>query len=190
MSDEHLDIIDTPDGLLADVQSMIEQTRAGVAQTVNAGMTSLYWRIGKRIQSEILQGQRADYGKKIVSTLGRQLSLAYGTGFSEKNLRRMMQFAEVFPDPEIVVSLIRQLSWTHILALIPLKEPLQREFYAEMCRVERWSVRTLRDKIGSMLYERTAISRKPEEVAQAELAQLREDDRLTPALVFKDPLCA
>ena len=187
MSDEHLDIIDTPDGLLADVQSMIEQTRAGVAQTVNAGMTSLYWRIGKRIQSEILQGQRADYGKKIVSTLGRQLSLAYGTGFSEKNLRRMMQFAEVFPDPEIVVSLIRQLSWTHILALIPLKEPLQREFYAEVCRVERWSVRTLRDKIGSMLYERTAISWKPEEVAQAELAQLREDDRLTPALVFKDP---
>ena len=187
MSDEHLDIIDTPDGLLADVQSMIEQTRAGVAQTVNTGMTSLYWRIGKRIQSEVLKGQRADYGKEIVATLSRQLVSKFGTGFSEKSLRRMMQFAEVFPDPEIVVSLIRQLSWTHILALIPLKEPLQREFYAEMCRVERWSVRTLRDKIGSMLYERTAISRKPEEVARAELAQLREDDRLTPALVFKDP---
>ena len=187
MSDEHLNIIDTPDGLLVDVQSMIEQTRAGVAQAVNAGMTSLYWRIGKRIQSEILQGQRADYGKEIVATLSRQLVSRFGTGFSEKNLRRMMQFAEVFPDLEIVVSLIRQLSWTHILALIPLKEPLQREFYAEMCRVERWSVRTLRDKIGSMLYERTAISRKPEEVARAELAQLREDDRLTPPLVFKDP---
>lgn len=151
MSDEHLDIIDTPDGLLADVQNMIEQTRAGVAQTVNAGMTSLYWRIGKRIQSEILQGQRADYGKEIVATLSRQLS------------------------------------WSHFSELLPLKEPLQREFYAEMCRVERWSVRTLRDKIGSMLYERTAISRKPEEVARAELAQLREDDQLTPALVFKDP---
>lgn len=166
---------------------MIEQTRAGVAQAINASMTTLYWRIGKRIQSEILQGRRADYGKEIVSTLARQLASKFGTGFSEKNLRRMIQFAEVFPDPEIVVSLIRQLSWTHILALIPLKEPLQREFYAEMCRVERWSVRTLRDKIGSMLYERTAISRKPEEVARAELAQLREDDRLTPALVFKDP---
>ena len=187
MSDEYLDIIDTSDSLLADVQSMIEQTRAGVAQAINASMTTLYWRIGKRIQSEILQGRRADYGKEIVSTLSRQLTSKFGTGFSEKNLRRMIQFAEVFPDPEIVVSLIRQLSWTHILALIPLKEPLQREFYAEMCRVERWSVRTLRDKIGSMLYERTAISRKPEEVARAELAQLREDDRLTPALVFKDP---
>ncbi len=187
MSDEHLDIIDTPDGLLADVQSMIEQTRAGVDQAVNAGMTSLYWRIGKRIQSEILKGQRADYGKEIVATLSRQLVIRFGTGFSEKTLRRMMQFAEVFPDREIVATLWRQLSWSHFRELLPLKEPLQREFYAEMCRVERWSVRTLHDKIGSMLYERTAISRKPEEVARAELAQLREDDQLTPALVFKDP---
>ena len=187
MSDEHLDIIDTPDGLLADVRSMIEQTRAGVAQAVNAGMTSLYWRIGKRIQSEILQGQRADYGKEIVATLSRQLVSRFGTGFSEKSLRRMMQFAEVFPDREIVATLWRQLGWSHFKELLPLKEPLQRGFYAEMCRVERWSVRTLRDKIGSMLYERTAISRKPEEVARAELAQLREDDRLTPTLIFKDP---
>ena len=187
MSDEHLDIIDTPDGLLADVQSMIEQTRAGVAQTVSTGMTSLYWRVGKRIQSEILQGQRADYGKKIVATLSRQLVSRFGTGFSEKSLRRMMQFAEVFPDREIVATLWRQLGWSHFKELLPLKEPLQRGFYAEMCRVERWSVRTLRDKIGSMLYERTAISRKPEEVARAELAQLREDDRLTPTLIFKDP---
>ncbi len=187
MSDERLDIIDTPDGLFADVQNMIEQTRAGVAQAVNAGMTSLYWRIGKRIQSEILQGQRADYGKEIVATLSRQLVSKFGTGFSEKTLRRMMQFAEVFPDREIVATLSRQLSWSHFSELLPLKEPLQREFYAEMCRVERWSVRTLRDKIGSMLYERTAISRKPEEVARAELAQLRKDDQLTPVLVFKDP---
>ena len=190
MSDEHLDIIDTPDGLLADVQSMIEQTRAGVAQTVSTGMTSLYWRVGKRIQSEILQGQRADYGKKIVATLSRQLVSRFGTGFSEKSLRRMMQFAEVFPDREIVATLWRQLGWSHFKELLPLKEPLQRGFYAEMCRVERWSVRTLRDKIGSMLYERTAISRKPEEVARAELAQLREDDRLTPTLIFKRSLCA
>ena len=82
MSDEHLDIIDTPDGLLADVRSMIEQTRAGVAQAVNAGMTSLYWRIGKRIQSEILKGQRADYGKEIVATLSQQLTAEFGRGYS------------------------------------------------------------------------------------------------------------
>ena len=187
MSDEHLDIIDTPDGLLTDVQSMIEQTRVGVAQAVSAGMTSLYWRIGKRIQSEILQGQRADYGKEIIATLSQQLVSKFGTGFSAKNLRHMIRFAERFPDREIVSTLWRQLSWSHFKGLIYLDDPFKTEFYAEMCRVERWSVRTLRDKIGSMLYERTAISRKPEEVARAELAQLREDDRLTPTLIFKDP---
>ena len=187
MSDGHLDIIDTPEGLLADVRSMIEQTHGGVAQAVNAGMTSLYWRIGKRIQSEILQGQRADYGKEIVATLSQQLVSKFGTGFSAKNLRHMIRFAERFPDGEIVSTLWRQLSWSHFKGLIYLDDPFKTEFYAEMCRVERWSVRTLRDKIDSMLYERTAISRKPEEVARAELAQLREDDRLTPAFVFKDP---
>jgi len=187
MSAEDVSIIQSADGLVADVRSMIEQARDGAAYTVNVGMTLLYWRIGRRIQSEVLRGERAEYGKEILATLSRQLVQEFGNGFSEKTLRRMVQFAEVFPDAEIVVSLIRQLSWTHILALIPLKEPLQREFYAEMCRVERWSVRTLREKIGSMLYERTAISKKPVEVARAELDQLRAEDRLSPALVFRDP---
>ena len=187
MNTENVAIIQSTGDLAADVRSMISQTRDGVARTVNTGMTFLYWRIGKRIQLEVLQNERAEYGKEIVSTLSRQLVEEFGNGFSEKNLRRMVQFAEVFPNSEIVVSLIRQLSWTHILALIPLKKPLQREFYAEMCRAERWSVRTLREKIGSMLYERTAISKKPEEVARAELAQLRSDDQLSPDLVFRDP---
>ncbi len=124
---------------------------------------------------------------EIVASLGRQLVDEFGNGFAEKSLRRMVQFAEVFPDSEIVVSLIRQLSWTHILALIPLKQPLQRDFYAEMCRVELWSVRTLRAKIDSMLYERTAISKQPEDVARGELAALCDEDKLTSSLVFRDP---
>ena len=186
MSDE-LEIIQSDAGLVADVRTMVGQTREGVSQAINAGITLLNWRIGKRIQAEVLENTRAEYGKKIVVSLSRQLTDEFGTGFSEKNLRRMIQFAEVFPDAEIVVSLIRQLSWTHILALIPLKDDIQRDFYAEMCRVERWSVRTLRKKIDSMLYERTAISKKPEEVAKAELAALRSDDQLTPDLVFRDP---
>lgn len=99
----------------------------------------------------------------------------------------MIQFAEVFPDEQIVVSLIRQLSWTHFIALIPLKDPLKRDFYAEMCRIEKWNVKTLRRKIDSMLYERTALSKKPELVAQAELEMLRKKDQLTPNLVFRDP---
>jgi predicted nuclease of restriction endonuclease-like (RecB) superfamily len=173
--------------LLGDIRKMIEETRASVAATVNAGLTLLYWRIGARVNEEILRGKRAEYGEQIVYALSAQLSLDYGRGFSEKSLRRMLQFAEVFPDERIVASLMRQLSWTHFTLLLPLKEPLQREFYAEMCRVERWSVRTLRQKIDSLLYERTAISRKPEEVAKAELEQLRDEDRLSAVLVFKDP---
>ncbi len=99
----------------------------------------------------------------------------------------MIQFTEVFPDREIVVSLIRELTWTHFIALIPLKDPLQRDFYAEMCRIERWSVRTLRSRVDSMLYERTALSKKPAKLIEQELKALREEDRLTPDLVFRDP---
>ena len=98
-----------------------------------------------------------------------------------------MQFQQVFPDFEIVVSLIRQLSWTHFIALIPISNDLQRDFYAQMCRIENWSVRTLRSKIDSMLFERTAISKKPEELARLELQALREEDKLSPDLIFRDP---
>ncbi|MGD9706409.1 MAG: YhcG family protein [Candidatus Delongbacteria bacterium] len=166
---------------------MIEEARHTVAATVNSMLTLLYWRIGQRISKEILKGERAEYGAEICATLSHILVREYGSGFGEKNLRRMIQFAEVFPDERIVVALIRQLSWTHIIALIPLEKPLQRDFYAEMCRVERWSVRTLRKKIDSMLYERTALSKKPEELARIELDALREEDKLAPDLVFRDP---
>lgn len=170
-----------------DIRRLIEEARCTVASTVNAAMTMLYWQIGRRINDAILKGERAEYGKEIVVSLARQLVLEYGNNFSEKNLRRMIQFANVYPSKEIVVSLIRHLSWTHFIALIPLKEPLQREFYAQMCRVERWNVLTLRKKIDSMLYERTAISKKPEKLAKQELAELRANNTISPDLVFRDP---
>jgi len=173
--------------LIGDIRSLIETARHNVAVTVNAGLTILYWQIGSRIRQDVLKEKRAEYGKEIVTTLSAKLVNDFGNNFSEKNLRRMIQFAEVFPDKEIVVALIRQLSWTHFIALIPLKNDLQRDFYAEMCRMERWSVRTLRKKIDGMLYERTAISKKPEQLVKKELAALREEDRLTPDLVFRDP---
>ena len=176
-----------PEGLLDDVRRMIDQTRRSIASTVNTTLSMGYWRVGNRILKETLEGERAEYGRKIVVTLSRQLVIEYGNSFSEKNLRRMMQFAEVFPDEQIVVSLIRQLTWTHFIALIPIKDPIKREFYAEMCRIEKWNVRTLRKKMDSMLYERTALSRKPELVAKAELEALRTEDQLTPELVFRDP---
>jgi predicted nuclease of restriction endonuclease-like (RecB) superfamily len=188
MSDmDELGIIQSTDGIAADVRYMILQTREDVAQIVNSGITLLYWRIGKRIQTEVLGHERAEYGKEILQTLSAKLISEFGQGFSRRNLRYMVTFVDIFPESEIVAALSRQLGWSHFKELLPLDQPLQREFYAEMCRVERWSVRTLRDKIRSMLYERTAISKKPEEVAKAEIAALRSEDRLTPDLVFRDP---
>jgi predicted nuclease of restriction endonuclease-like (RecB) superfamily len=166
---------------------LIVEARQQTAQVVNAALTLTYWQIGTRIRTDILQNQRAEYGQEVLQTLSAKLVTEFGRSFAEKNLRRMLQFAEIYPDREIVVSLIRQLSWTHFIALIPLKDDLARDFYAEMCRLERWSVRTLRDKIGGMLFERTAISKKPEKLVAQELAELRENDSLTPDLVFRDP---
>lgn len=174
-------------GLLEDIRRLIEEAREAVATTVNVGMTMLYWHIGRRINKEVLRGKRADYGEEIVSTVSRQMEMEYGRGFSTKNIRHMIRFFEVFPDDRIVSTLSRQLSWSHFKEIIYLKQPLQKEFYAEMCRVERWNVRTLRKKVASMLYERTALSRKPEKLARMELQKLKEEDRLTPDLVFKDP---
>jgi predicted nuclease of restriction endonuclease-like (RecB) superfamily len=176
-----------PTKLFKDLRDLIQSARAGVAQVVNSALVLLYWQVGQRIRSEILNSQRAEYGEKAVPTLAAQLAREFGQGFAEKNLRRMIQLAEVFPDREIVVTLSRQLGWSHFLAILPLKDPLQRDFYAEMCRMERWSVRTLRAKIGGMLFERTALSKKPEILVQQELAKLRQGDTLTPDLVFRDP---
>ena len=173
--------------LISDIRSIIKTARHNVAVTVNAGLTLLYWQIGNRIRQDILKEKRADYGEKIISTLSIQLVKEFGNGFSRPNLFRMVRFAEVFPDGKIVSTLSRQLSWSHFVEIIPFKDDLQRDFYAEMCRIERWSVRTLRKKIDGMLYERTAISKKPEKLIEKDLAALREEDRLTPDLVFRDP---
>ncbi|MCP5162666.1 MAG: DUF1016 domain-containing protein [Hahellaceae bacterium] len=172
--------------LFTEIKSLIDSARNELATHANSVLTLTYWKIGKRIQTEVLNDQRADYGSQIVVSLARQLEQEYGSGFSEKNLRRMIQFADIFPDESNVVSLIRQLSWTHFIALIPIKDPLARDFYAQMSAHERWSVRTLRDKIGGMLYERTALSKNSEVVIKQELASLKEG-KVTPDLVFRDP---
>jgi len=150
-------------------------------------LTVLYWRIGKRVGQEILKGRRAGYGQEIGPTLSSQLMPEFGTGFGGRNIFRMIKFAEVFPEEKIVSTLSTQLSWSHFVEIIALKDELQRNFYAEMCRVEQWSVRILREKISRMLFERTALSRKPADLAKQEVNLLREEDKLTPDLVFRDP---
>lgn len=173
--------------LLGDLRQLIAEARQDVARQVNSALVLLYWRVGKRIRQDILKEKRAEYGGQIVSALGRQLEREFGRGFSEKSLRHMIRFAEVFPDLQIVSALLRQLSWTHFVSLIYLDDPLKRDFYAEMCRIERWNTRTLERKIGSMLFERTALSKKPKELIRHELNALRAGDKLTPDLVFRDP---
>lgn len=173
--------------LLNDLQRLIHQAREQLAQAVNSGLVLLYWEVGRRIRTEILQQRRAAYGEQIVPTLSAQLVPDFGDGFGSRNLFRMIRFAEVFPDQAVVVALSRQLGWSHFVEIVPLKDQLQRDFYAEMCRVERWSVRTLRERIGGMLFERTALSRKPTKLATQELNRLREGDQLSADLVFRDP---
>jgi len=173
--------------LIGDIRRLIETARQNVAVTVNAGLTILYWQIGSRIRQDILKEKRAEYGREIVVTLSRQLVQEFGNGFSRPNLFRMVRFAEVFPERKIVSTLSIQLNWSHFVEITHLKDDLQRNFYAEMCRIERWSVRTLREKISGMLFERTAISKKPEVLVKQEIAALRDEDKLTPDLVFRDP---
>ena len=138
--------------LVRDLGSMIDLARKQVAIAANAALTTLYWELGHRVRTEVLEDQRAEYGAEIVAAVGRQLEARYGRGFGEKNLRRMVQFATVFPDAAIVATLRRQLTWAHFKLLIPLKDNLRREFYAEMCRVEGWSTRALAQKIDGMLF--------------------------------------
>ncbi len=180
-------IAKTEERLLGEIRTLIESARGQVARTVNVGLVMLYWNIGNRIQREVLGVNRAGYGDKIVPTLSARLTKEYGAGFALRNLFKMMRFAEVFPDSKIVLSLGAQLSWTHFRLILSLKNDIQRDFYAELCRVERWSVRTLQQKIDGMLFERIGLSKMPAELAGRELDALREQDRLTPDLVFRDP---
>jgi predicted nuclease of restriction endonuclease-like (RecB) superfamily len=173
--------------LLSDIRALIVQAREQTARAVNSALVGLYWRIGKRIREDVLRNQRAEYGQQIVSALSTQLTSEFGRGFGRSSLSRMMTLAEHFPDERIVAALSQQLGWSHFVEIIALDDPLKREFYAELCRVERWSVRRLRSNIDRLLYERTAVSKQPEEVVRRELAALRDEDRLSPELVFRDP---
>ena len=166
---------------------MIVRVRQRVAVQVNEELVGLYWSVGRRIREDLLDARRAEYGERIIAGLGRRLSAEFGEGFSAVNLRHMVRFPEAFPDEEIVYALRRQLSWTHFKRLIYIADPVERDFYAELCRVERWSTRTLAEKVSGMLYQRTALAKKPAELARREIEGLRRSDRMTPDMVFRDP---
>ncbi len=173
--------------LLEDLRQLIELSKGKIARSVNSEMTFLYWHIGKKINETILHHDRADYGEKIFETLSQKLKSEYGSGFSARGLSKMVQFSVCFPDFQILPTLSAKLSWSHFVELLTVKEELKRNFYAEMCRIEGWSVRTLHDKIKIMFFERIELSKKPEHEIEISLSQIREKDIISLDMMLNDP---
>lgn len=174
--------------LMTDLRQIIDEARIHLASTANYEHTMMYWHIGERINRDVLGNERAEYGKQIVSQVATQLQALYGSkGFEIRNVRRMMQFAQQFPDWEIVSPLVTKLSWSHFIEVLPLKDELQREFYLTLAANELWGRNRLRKEIDAMLYERTALASKPEEVVKQELANVRDNKVVSPDVVFKSP---
>lgn len=143
--------------------------------------------MGRRIRQDILGNQRAEYGGAVVATLSRQLTVAYGKGWGERHLRNCLRLAEIYVDEPIVHTLCAELSWSHLRQLAAIDDPLKRDFYTELCRLERWSVRQLQERMNALLFERSAISKQPEDTVRHELQVLRQEQQPSPALLLKDP---
>lgn len=173
--------------LFAEVKTLIQTARQQAAVAVNAELTLLYWQVGKRLADEVLKGERADYGKQVIKSLSKHLTQSVGKGWSAQQLRHCLRFSETFPDQEIVYAVRRQLSWTHIRSLMYIDDGLKREFYISMATQERWSTRTLTERIDSQLFERTAISKKPDQTISQELQLLRDSGQVNQNLILKDP---
>jgi predicted nuclease of restriction endonuclease-like (RecB) superfamily len=175
------------DNITQDIVTLIQSAKGHVAREYNSTQVYLAWFIGKRIEDELLQHKRADYGEKLIESIAETLSQQYGSGYTRSSIFRMIKFYRYFSDERIVSTLSRQLSWSHFILICTMQDELKRTFYAEMCRVQKWSVRGLKQQIDSMLYERTALSKSQSDVINAQLKDLQSEDKITPELVFKDP---
>ena len=173
--------------LLSEIKRLIEDSRSQVATVVNTVLVLLNWEIGNLIKTNVLINKRAEYGDRILLTLSENLTEEYGRGWSEKHLRHCLRSAETFTEEQILYAVQRQLSWTHLKSIFYIDDGLKREFYLHMAANERWSTRYLANQIDSMLFERMAISKKPEELIKAGLSELKIENKITPDLVFKDP---
>ena len=174
--------------LMTDLRQIIDEAQIHVASTANYELTMMYWYIGERINRVVLGNERADYGKQIVPQVATQLQALYGSkGFEIRNVRRMMQFAQQIKEEKIVSQLATKLSWSHFIEVLSLKDELQKEFYLTLAANELWGRNRLRKEIDGMLYERTALSSKPEEVVKQELANVRDNKHVSPDVVFRSP---
>lgn len=178
----------TKPNLFKDVKSLIEKTRVQVAYNINSNLVVLNWHIGKRIQEEVLKNKRAEYGSQIVATLSQQLTQEYGQGYTKSALTRMLLFAKHYPTSQKVATLSQQFSWSHIIEFLTIKNDIERRFYEQIASIEKWGVRQLRERINSMLFQRTAISKKPKAVIKQELKKQSSKAAIASTdLVFKDP---
>ena len=175
------------DKLFIEISSLITTARVRVAVGVNAELSKLNWTIGNCINREILKQKRANYGKQVVKNLAARLMLFHGSGWDEKTLRHCLRVAETFKEMEIVSASQRQLSWTHIKILAYIPDVTKRQFYLEMCAIEHWGTRALQSRINSMMFERTAIAKKPDEMIKKDLEALRDEGKMTADLAFRDP---
>jgi predicted nuclease of restriction endonuclease-like (RecB) superfamily len=173
------------DLLLKGIQGIIENARGKVAVFVNTETTLLYWQIGKYINDELLQENRAEYGAKILATLSQELTKRYGKGYTYTALTRMCKISKLF-DSEIIATLSQQLSWSHLIELSAIESDTKRDFFTQLCVYERWGVRELREKADTMLFERTAISAKPQQTIKEVLQKLKQERIISPELVFKN----
>ena len=171
--------------LYADVCNIIDGARGRLATYANTEVCLTNWYVGKRIKEDVLFNQRAEYGKQVVVNLSIKLTERYGSGWSEKTLRHCLRAAETFSEEDIVSATQRQLTWTHLKSLMYIKDPLERQFYAQMCISEHWDTRTLDEKIDKQLYLQTALSRRPEEVIKKELEESKSKNQLVPDMVFR-----
>jgi predicted nuclease of restriction endonuclease-like (RecB) superfamily len=171
--------------LFSDVCHIVEGSRQRLATTVNAEICLMHWQIGKRIKDDVLYNQRAEYGKQIVKNLSDKLIAQFGKGWGYEKLKHCVRSAYLFSEDDIRYAVRTQLTWTHLRSLMSIDDQLKRQFYMEMTRLEHWDTRTLDEKIDAMLYERTALSRKPEEQIKQELEQIQSTNTLTPDVVFR-----
>jgi predicted nuclease of restriction endonuclease-like (RecB) superfamily len=182
---QNIDTLKESFQLYTDVCRIIDDTRNRVAVYVNSEVCHTNWRIGKRIKEDVLFNKRAEYGKQVVKNLSVRLTERYGKGWSLQTLQHCIRAAYTFTEEEIVYAVRMQFSWTQLRSIMFISDPLARQFYLQMCQYERWSTRTLEEKIDSQLYERTAISRRPEEVIRQTLDEHAEKQMLVPDLVFR-----
>ena len=181
------DVADNNPTLFNDVTRLIDSSRERVARTINSEISALYWEVGRRISQDVLLGERAEYGKEVLKNLSKQLTNVYGKGWSVQQLRHCVKFAAIYPDEQIVSALWRQFNWSIIKIIIYIDEPIKRDFFIEMCKLGNWSSRQLQENVNSLLFERTALSKRPELIIEKEIINLRNEGILTPDFVFRDP---